>query len=261
MKINYKMRRGFTLVELLVVIVIIAALAGLTAPMVIKQRKKADQIEAVSNAKQVGLAMFEFETEYGSFPDGTLGELINTNVGGTLVAPVKIETSNDAFTQLIAAGIARSEQMFFCKTAYSTVKPDNVYSKNDETLKKGDVGFGYMMEAGGAGAGGNSGRVTLDVEPKFTSGSKGFTAAGNSARVLIAAPLKYSAGSFTPKQFDKDLYDSHAVVLKMDNSATSLPINKDGEAVLGGVKKLFDQGPDTVWGEGVIPMMLNPRGK
>jgi prepilin-type N-terminal cleavage/methylation domain-containing protein len=41
-------RRGFTLVELLVVIVIIASLAGLTAPMVIRQRKKADQTEAVS---------------------------------------------------------------------------------------------------------------------------------------------------------------------------------------------------------------------
>jgi prepilin-type N-terminal cleavage/methylation domain-containing protein len=239
MKTNYKMRRGFTLVELLVVIVIIAALAGLTAPMVIRQRKKADQTEAVSNARQVGFAMFEFETEYGSFPDATLGEQINTNVGGTLVAPVKIESSNDAFTQLIAAGIASSEQMFFCKTAYSTIKPDNVYSKKDDTLKKGDVGFGYMMG----------------------TGSKAFSAAGNSGRVLIAAPLKYSSGSFTAKQFDKDVYDNKAVVLKMDNSVTSLPINKDGEAVLGGVKKLFDEGEDTVWGKDITITMVNPLGK
>ena len=64
MKTNHKTRRGFTLVELLVVIVIIAALAGLTAPMVIRQRKKADQTEAVSNARQIGLALFEFENEY-----------------------------------------------------------------------------------------------------------------------------------------------------------------------------------------------------
>lgn len=238
MKTNYNPRRGFTLVELLVVIVIIAALAGLTAPMVIRQRKKADQTEAVSNARQIGFAMFEFETEYGSFPDGTLGEQINTNIGGTLVAPVAIDSANDAFTQLIAAGIAGSEQMFFCKTTYSTQKPDNVYTTKTDALKKGDVGFGYMMG----------------------TGNKAFSAAGNSGRVLIAAPLKYS-GSFTAKQFDKDAYDSKAVVLKMDNSVTSLPINKDGEAVLGGVKKLFDPGDDTVWGGGVTPVMVNPLPK
>ena len=92
------------------------------------------------------------------------------------------------------------------------------------------------------------------------TGNKAFSASGNSGRVLIATPLKYS-GSFTAKQFDKDAYDSKAVVLKMDNSVTSLQINKDGEAVLGGTKKLFDQGTDTVWGEGVTPTMVNPLPK
>ncbi len=238
MKMHTKMRGGFTLVELLVVIVIIAALAGLTAPMVIRQRKKADQTEAVSNARQVGLAMFEFETDYGSFPDPSVGETINTNVGGTLVAPTTITTSNDAFTQLIAAGIATSEQIFYCKTLYSTQKPDNVYSTKEECLKKGDVGFGYMMQ----------------------TGNKALSSAGNSSRVLIVAPLKYS-GSFTTGQFDKDAYDSKAVALKIDNSVTSLPINKNGEAVLGGTKKLFDEGDDTVWGSGVKPTLVNPLPK
>jgi hypothetical protein len=29
------------------------------------------QMEAVSNARQIGLALYEFETEYGRYPDGT----------------------------------------------------------------------------------------------------------------------------------------------------------------------------------------------
>lgn len=237
MKTTYQTRRGFTLVELLVVIVIIAALAGLTAPMVIRQRKKADQTEAVSNARQVGLALFEFETEYGSFPEGSLGTQINEATGSQL-APAAIATSNDAFRQLIAAGIASSETMFFCKTAYSTLKPDNIMDTAQNALKKGEVGFGYLMN----------------------SGSTAFSTAGNPGRPIIAAPLAYT-GAFAVGQFDKDIYDNKAVILKIDNSATSVTINKDGFAVLGGGKKLLDTGTGTIWGDGVTPQMINPEPK
>ena len=54
MKLNTKkIVKGFTLVELLVVIAIIAALAALATPVVLKQQKKAAATEAVNNAKQI----------------------------------------------------------------------------------------------------------------------------------------------------------------------------------------------------------------
>src|SRR6478609_2497214 len=103
MKTKYtSMHRGFTLVELLVVIVIIAALAGLTAPMVIRQRKKADQTEAVSNARQIGLAMLDFENEYASYPDSSTATAVATATGSNL--PLSGSTANDYFRQLIAGG-------------------------------------------------------------------------------------------------------------------------------------------------------------
>ncbi|GEM_PF-2333929 len=52
----------------LVLTLIVFLLAGLTAPMTIRCRKKPEQTEATSNLRQIGLALFEFETEYGSFP-------------------------------------------------------------------------------------------------------------------------------------------------------------------------------------------------
>ena len=70
------MRGGFTLVELLVVIVIIAALAGLTAPQVMKMAKKADLTEATSNAKQLGLAFAQFDADIGGYPDDSTVEAV-----------------------------------------------------------------------------------------------------------------------------------------------------------------------------------------
>ena len=100
------MRRGFTLVELLVVIVIIAALAGLSAPMVIRQRKKADQTEAVSNARQVGLALFEFENEYGNYPDATTATAVTAATGSQLA--LGVADSNGLFRQLVAGNFTQS---------------------------------------------------------------------------------------------------------------------------------------------------------
>jgi hypothetical protein len=47
---------------------VIAALAGLTAPMVIRQRDKADLNEVISNSRQLALALIEYQTENKSYP-------------------------------------------------------------------------------------------------------------------------------------------------------------------------------------------------
>ena len=63
-----KLAKGFTLVELLVVIAIIAALAALSTPVVLKQQKKAAATEAVNNAKQHFILLFEFDQDNGAYP-------------------------------------------------------------------------------------------------------------------------------------------------------------------------------------------------
>lgn len=46
----------------------IAVIAGLTAPMVIRQREKADMADLTSRVRQIGLALGEFDTKHGTFP-------------------------------------------------------------------------------------------------------------------------------------------------------------------------------------------------
>lgn len=231
MKTNKSLRRGFTLVELLVVIVIIAALAGLTAPMVIRQRKKADQTEAVNNARQIGIALMEFENEYGTFPDDTTATAVKDATDTALVSGTK---SNDRFRQLIRAGIAQAESMFYAKTAY-TKKPDGILTTDIQALAAGEVGYGILMD-----------------------GVKGLSAAGNPSRPIIAAPFKLAMDG----TFDSEFYDGKAVFLRLDNSVTSLPIvSATGNVKING-KTVTETGTDTVWGTTtVVPTWSYPNPK
>jgi len=232
MKMHKRMHGGFTLVELLVVIVIIAALAGLAAPQIMKQRKKADSAEAVSNAKQIGLALFEFETGYGSFPDRSTAQTVQDNTGTSL--SLAGSSANDYFRQLIAAEIASSEEIFYAKAAYSK-KPDNVMTSS-KALDAGEVGFGYIMNQQSA-----------------------LSSSGNPSRPVVAAPLAFP---FQSARFDSDFYDSRAVVLRIDNSVQQPPIMKTTKlAMLGGGKNLLQTGDDTIWGTDMQPTMVHPQAK
>lgn len=62
--------RGFTLVELLVVITIIGILMSLLLPAVQNARARAQEVTCQNNLKNVGLAALSHEEHYGWFPTG-----------------------------------------------------------------------------------------------------------------------------------------------------------------------------------------------
>jgi hypothetical protein len=176
----------------------------------VQRHHKADQTKAVSNARQIGLALMEFENKYGTYPDVRTAISVQTATGTKL--SLGAATSNDIFRQLIASNFTRSERMFYAKIPGAR-RPDDVIT-GAEALKKGECGFAYLS---------------------------GLSSVGNPSRPLVVTPLIPGTDRFDPKPFD-----GKAIILKADNSVTSMNINKDGHVMAGGRNLLDPTNP--VWG-------------
>jgi prepilin-type N-terminal cleavage/methylation domain-containing protein len=233
MKLKQWTRKGFTLVELLVVIAIIVALAGLATPAILKQRKKMDMTQAISNSRQVFTVLIDFEQDYGSFPDtqtATQSQEL-TQFTGTF--------ANQLLGQLIAGGYTKSEEIFYAKggNPSGNKKPDDVINPVARILQQGECGFSYVTVSGGGG------------QPR------GLTTSDNGGIPVLCAPVKTGGNDAV---FNPDPYDNRGVFMRIDFSARSERLNTtDNRVRIPGGGTLFGSGVGTVWGSGDTALQPN----
>ena len=87
MKSRFKFETAFTLLELVVVIAILAILVALLLPAISRSKTKAQQIQCVSNLRQLGLGLQNFLVENHAYPSGAAGT--NSDNPGSWIAQLQ----------------------------------------------------------------------------------------------------------------------------------------------------------------------------
>lgn len=185
-----------------------------------RHSRSRNQVEAINNARQIGLALFEFETDYGAFPSAATIPLVEKE-NGTAIA-LTGTSSNALFRQTFAANITQSEQMFYARIKDSR-KPDGVIMPGN-ILASGQCGFSYITN---------------------------LSTKGDPTTPLVLTPLIPGTTKFDPKPFE-----GKAVVLQIDNSVRSYKIEKDGHIYRDGIDLLSPKHP--IW-KGKAPDIRYPE--
>lgn len=197
-------------------------------PMVLRPSRAAYRTEALSNARQIGLALLEFDQEFGEFPSaGTLKELAKLDPG---IHSRGTSSSNDYFAQLIAFGI-QSEKIFYCHhpAVNHGLRPDDILTPLNEALKPGECGFSYFTG------------MSTSMKPDLP---------------VACAPMIPGTDTVGRKPFK----GNRAVVLRLDNSVGSLPVrSSDRRIEVAKGRTLLDTGPSTVWGTTLTPDLRHPE--
>ena len=138
---------AFTLIELLVVISIIAILASIALPAFVSVQTKGSQTKALSNGKQIALAM----RLYGSDHDGIYPSyVVDANGVATTTPPTNVASSNDAFCQLFPTYLKTENIFYVAKSAFCPTAPDEVMDAtltvpSTDTLKSGENEWALVL--------------------------------------------------------------------------------------------------------------------
>jgi prepilin-type N-terminal cleavage/methylation domain-containing protein/prepilin-type processing-associated H-X9-DG protein len=126
-------RKGFTLVELLVVIGIIALLIAILLPALSKARKNAQQAACASNLHQIGLANAMYAQITGFYPGD-----IATNSSGIVIG---------IWPSLLRLYMSNSTGAFYCPAQADDLRWNATYSKSilatGAYATHSDEGYGY----------------------------------------------------------------------------------------------------------------------
>lgn len=173
------------------------------------------------HARQLVMALKDFETEYGRYPDASTASVVMKNTG--TLSGLETKTSNDLFRQLFVAGIVRSEAMFYAPGGPGR-KPDNSSRTSAGTLAAGECQFAYIP---------------------------GASSKSDPERPLLIAPVTPGSGTFGPPNPKRlMMVDAGLKITWLDVDSSGRLVDRAGRDVLDPTRTCW-QGvpPEIKWPE------------
>lgn len=178
-------RRGFTLVEMLVVIGLIVVLMGIATPVILNRLKEGNKIEAMNNGRQVESLLRDFSNKFGSFPDATtaanaLERGYYTEGDKRYPRIAEPKSANDFLRQLnflSTKGNPLESKIFYANmsdaSGATTKKEENLNAQTPAILPPGTLGFAYVMR----------------VDPEEENSLRGLRSDSSSSLPVLVTPV------------------------------------------------------------------------
>ena len=152
-----KNRKGFSLIELLIVVAIILIIAAIAIPNLLRSRIAANEASAVGSLRSINTVCVTYSSTYGGFP-ATLAAL---GPGAAGAAPVA--GAADLIDAVLAAGV-KSGYTFTYTAGAAVAGVIPTYSINGDPVTPGTTGQRYFFTD-------QSGVVRADPAAKATLAS------------------------------------------------------------------------------------------